>query len=82
MHTLGKCPLLLVDDALTIVSSSAKSGGVVKISGVSLELVSGSLNMGHTPPLLEPHCLCLFKSLAFMPDDNTAPPSELRKTSN
>ena len=34
--------------ALTIVGARPKSGGLAKISGVSLELASGTLNMEAT----------------------------------
>ena len=40
--------LEIAGHALTIVGARPKSGGLAKISGVSLELASGPLNMGAT----------------------------------
>ena len=45
---LRQAALGIADCALTIVGTYLKSGGLAKISGVSLELSSGTLNMEAT----------------------------------
>jgi len=51
---LRQAALGIADCALTIVGTYLKSGGLAKISGVSLELASGTLNMEAT--IAKCHC--------------------------
>ena len=49
--SLRQVPLGIADNALRIVDTCLKSGGLAKFSGVSLELAHRTLNMGRPPQL-------------------------------